>query len=150
MPDSTEQKRVRILIVEDNRADVVLVREALKDSALDFELLHLADGEQAFDYLHRRDGHAGAPRPDLVLLDLNLPKRDGWEVLNEIRANAELQCTPVVILSSSGNPADRARAARGDAALYIQKPSNLNEFLAVGKTIKAFWFQARQPSALID
>src|SRR5258708_38901501 len=103
---------VRILIVEDNRGDVLLVREALKESSLKFELTHIADGEQAFDYLQRCGVHRDADRPNLVLLDLNLPKRDGWEVLDEIRTMPDLRATPVVILSSSGNPEDRERAAR--------------------------------------
>ncbi len=145
--EDPEQKRVQILIVEDNRADVLLVKEALKESALNFELLHLGDGEQAFQYLRRCGEHANAARPDLVLLDLNLPKRDGWEVLSEIRATAELECTPVVILSSSGNPDDRDRAARGPAGMYIQKPTTLDEFMAVGKRIETFWFQVRAAAA---
>jgi len=133
---------VRILIVEDNRGDVLLVREALKESSLKFELTHIADGEQAFDYLLRRGIHRDAHRPNLVLLDLNLPKRDGWEVLDEIRTMPELRDTPVVILSSSGNPKDRERAARTPNSLYIRKPSTLDEFLAVGKVIEDFWSNA--------
>jgi chemotaxis family two-component system response regulator Rcp1 len=137
--DKPDQEAVHILIVEDNRGDVRLVREALKESSLRFELTHLADGEQAFDYLRRRGQHLNAVRPHLILLDLNLPRRDGWEILDEIRASADLQGTPVVILSSSGNPEDRERAARRHSILYIRKPSTLDEFLAVGKQIEQFW-----------
>jgi chemotaxis family two-component system response regulator Rcp1 len=133
---------VRILIVEDNRGDVLLVREALKESNLKFELTHIADGEQAFDYLQRRGVHRNADLPNLVLLDLNLPRRDGWEVLDEIRTMPDLRATPVVILSSSGNPEDRERAARTPNSLYIRKPSTLDEFLAVGKQIEDFWSNA--------
>src|SRR5260370_29524295 len=129
---------VRILIVEDNRGDVLLVREALKESNLKFELTHIADGEQAFDYLQRRGVHRNADLPNLVLLDLNLPRRDGWEVLDEIRTMPDLRSTPVVILSSSGNPEDRERAARTPNSLHIRKPSTLDEFLAVGKQIEYF------------
>jgi len=127
------------LIVEDNRGDVVLVREALNDSAMPFELTHVSDGEQALDFLHRRFPHADAARPDLVLLDLNLPKHDGWEVLSEIRSMPEFIDTPVVILSSSGNPEDRERAASTPNALHIRKPSTLDEFLAIGDQIARFW-----------
>ncbi len=130
---------IRILIVEDNRGDVLLVREALKDSAMPFELIHLVDGEQALDFLHRRSPYADAARPDLVLLDLNLPKRDGWEVLTEMRSVSEFFDTPVVILSSSGNPEDRDRAEKTHKAIHIQKPSTLDEFMAVGGQIARFW-----------
>ena len=124
---------VQIFIVEDNLGDVLLVREALKESSLQFELRHAADGEEAIQVLSR--DHI---QPDLVLLDINLPKRDGWEVLHEIRANPQTKSVPVVVLSSSGSPEDRARACRNLPSMYIQKPSNLEDFLAVGKTIEGF------------
>jgi two-component system response regulator len=139
MLDKPYKNVVRILIVEDNRGDALLVREALEESNLRFELTHIADGEKAFDYLRRRGEHLNADRPHLVLLDLNLPKRDGWEVLDEIRGSPELESTPVIILSSSGNPEDRERAGRTPNSLYIRKPSTLDEFLAVGKQIENFW-----------
>ena len=134
---------LQILIVEDNRGDVLLVREALRESSLQFELNHVADGEEAVEYIHRTGGHAGAGRPDLVLLDLNLPKRDGWDVLNEIRSEPDLRTTPVVILSSSGSPDDIRRAESGSHSIYIRKPSNLEDFLAIGKRIEHFWVSAR-------
>jgi len=130
-PVATEP--VHIFIVEDNLGDVLLVREALKESSLQFELRHAADGEEAIQALS--NDHI---RPDLVLLDINLPKRDGWEVLDEIRANPDTRDVPVVVLSSSGSPEDRARASRNLPSMYIQKPSNLEDFLAVGKTIEEF------------
>jgi len=142
MPD---HEAVRILIVEDNRGDVLLVREALKESSLSFELTHIADGEQAFDYLQRRGEYANAVRPQLVLLDLNLPKRDGWEVLDEIRSTPDFAATPVIILSSSGNPDDRDRATRLPGSLYLRKPSTLDEFLALGKQIALFWSESGKP-----
>ena len=132
-----------ILIVEDNRGDVLLVKEALKESSLQFELNHVADGEEAVQYIHRTGCHSGARRPDLVLLDLNLPKRDGWEVLGEIRAKPELRTTPVVILSSSASPDDIRRAEAGSHSIYIRKPSSLEEFLAIGKRIEHFWTSDR-------
>ena len=134
---------IRILIVEDNRGDVLLVKEALKESSLHFELSHVADGEEAVQYIHRTGSHASAKSPDLVLLDLNLPKRDGWEVLGEIRSQPELRTTPVVILSSSASPEDIRRAESGNHSIYIRKPSNLEEFLAIGKRIEHFWISGR-------
>jgi CheY-like chemotaxis protein len=124
---------VQIFIVEDNLGDVLLVREALKESSLQFEMRHAADGEEAIQAIHR-----DRIRPDLVLLDINLPKRDGWEVLTELRSNPDTRAVPVVVLSSSGAPEDRDRASRNLPSLYIQKPSNLEDFLAVGKTIEDF------------
>ena len=135
----TQSETVRILIVEDNRGDALLVREALRQSNLKFELIHILDGEKAFEFLQRRGEHSNARPPQLVLLDLNLPKRDGWEVLEEIRGAPDLAATPVIILSSSGNPADRERASRTPNSMYIRKPSTLDEFMAVGKQIEIFW-----------
>lgn len=124
---------VRIFIVEDNLGDVLLVREALKESSLRFELHHACDGEEAIQAIRKEEVH-----PDLVLLDINLPRRDGWEVLTEIRSNPEMKHIPIVVLSSSGSPEDRERASRSVPSMYIQKPSNLDDFLAVGKTIEGF------------
>ncbi len=130
---STANSAVQIFIVEDNLGDVLLVREALKESSMPFELQHAADGEEAIQALIK-----DRIKPDLVLLDINLPKRDGWEVLHEIRSNPETRSVPVVVLSSSGSPEDRDRASRNLPSMYIQKPSNLDDFLAVGETIRNF------------
>jgi CheY-like chemotaxis protein len=138
MAESLQRNTIRILIVEDNRGDVVLVREAFKETGIDFELTHMADGEQALRYLHRVAGGAEAERPDVVLLDLNLPKRDGWELLDAIRRSPALASTPVVILSSSGNPEDAERAARTPLSIYIRKPCTLDEFLDIGRQIEEF------------
>jgi two-component system, chemotaxis family, response regulator Rcp1 len=133
MSSLVSAKTVQIFIVEDNFGDVLLVREALKESSLRFELQHAADGEEAIQAITK-----DRIKPDLVLLDINLPKRDGWEVLDELRSNAETRNVPVVVLSSSGSPEDRDRASRNVPSIYIQKPTNLDDFLAVGKTIEAF------------
>ncbi len=138
IPDPAVSRTFQILIVEDNRGDVLLVKEALAESSLEFELIHLIDGEQAFDYLHRTGNYSTAPMPDLVLLDLNLPKHDGWEVLAEIRSLPGMHLTPVVILSSSGNPEDCERASRTPRSKYIRKPSTLDEFMTIGKEIERF------------
>ena len=133
MSSSLPDDPVEIYIVEDNLGDVLLVREALKESSLRFELKHAADGEEAIQAISKNRIH-----PDLVLLDINLPKRDGWEVLSELRANTDTRNVPVVVLSSSGSPEDRDRALRNVPSMYIQKPSNLEDFLAVGRTIEGF------------
>ena len=129
----------RILIVEDNRGDVLLVEVALREAGLRFELIHMADGEKAIDYLRKLTNGNGGSSLDLVLLDLNLPKRDGWEVLEELRSVPMEHPVPVVILSSSNAPHDIARAERLGVLKYIRKPSTLDEFLAIGQKIKQFW-----------
>jgi two-component system, chemotaxis family, response regulator Rcp1 len=128
-----------ILIVEDNRGDVLLVEVALREAGLQFELIHMADGEKAVDYLLTLgNGHSGQSL-DLVLLDLNLPKRDGWEVLETLRSVPLQQPVPVMILSSSSAPHDMARAERLGVSKYIRKPSTLDEYLAIGQVVKQFW-----------
>jgi chemotaxis family two-component system response regulator Rcp1 len=136
---------MNILIVEDNEGDVLLVKEALRETGIEFRLKHLADGEQALIYLNSRVRNSDSAAPDLVLLDLNLPKRDGWEVLQVLRRSPDLTRTPVVILSSSNAPDDLKRAASVDSVIYIRKPTNLDDFLAIGKRIEAFWLSC-QPS----
>jgi chemotaxis family two-component system response regulator Rcp1 len=129
----------RILIVEDNRGDVLLVDVALREAGLRFELIHLADGEKALNYLGRLTKGRDGASLDLVLLDLNLPKRDGWEVLEALRLVPLKHPVPVMILSSSNSPHDIARAERLGVSKYIRKPSTLDEFLAIGQTVKQIW-----------
>ncbi len=129
----------RILIVEDNRGDVLLVEVALREAGLQFELIHIADGEKAIDYLRKLANGSGGRSLDLVLLDLNLPKRDGWEVLEELRSVPAEHSVPVVILSSSSAPQDLARAERLGVLKYIRKPSTLDEFMAIGQKLKQLW-----------
>jgi len=129
----------RILIVEDNRGDVLLVEVALREAGLQFELIHLADGEKAVDYLLKLGNGHGGSSIDLVLLDLNLPKRDGWEVLETLRSVTLKHPVPVMILSSSSAPHDIAHAERLGVSKYIRKPSTLDEYLAIGQAIKELW-----------
>jgi CheY-like chemotaxis protein len=128
----------RILIVEDNRGDVLLVEVALRESGLPFQLIHMEDGQKAIDYL-RKLNIGGGTSLDLVLLDLNLPKRDGWEVLEELRSISMDHPVPVMILSSSSAPNDIARAERLGVSKYIRKPSTLDEFIAIGQKVKQLW-----------
>ncbi len=136
---------LKILIVEDNEGDVLLVKEALREHSIEFDIKHLSDGEQALAYLSNRVRFSGSNVPDLVLLDLNLPKRDGWEVLQVLRRSPDLNRTPVIILSSSNAPEDVQRAAGLESLIYIRKPTNLEDFLAIGKRIETFWLSC-QPS----
>lgn len=117
---------IRIFLAEDNPADVFLIREALRQHAIQFELIVAEDGEQALAILGRKE------RFDIVLLDLNMPKRGGSEVLELLQG----MNTPVVILTSSDSPADRTEAMRLGVTRYIRKPTGLDEFLAIGGTIK--------------
>ena len=136
---SHDWQPIDILLVEDNPGDVDLTKEALAGAKV-LNRLHVAeDGEQALDFLFRRGPYADAPRPDLILLDLNLPKKDGREVLKDIRANEDLTEIPVVILTTSEADEDVARAYRLHANCYITKPVNFTQFLKVIQAIEDFW-----------
>ena len=126
------------LIIEDNDADVLLVREALKRSGMHFQLTHALDGEQAMRWLRSVGEKSTFTHPDLIILDLNIPKLDGWEVLREMRRIGDFERTPVVILSSSTNPEDQARAEKLPAVIYIRKPSTIDDFMSVGREIRRF------------
>jgi CheY-like chemotaxis protein len=130
---------MRIFLAEDNPADVYLLREALGvDQDTQLELLVVQDGEEALDFVYRRGKFASLPNPDLVVLDLNLPKSDGNDVLKAIRETDEFRDVPVVILTSSDSPKDRDAAERLGANGYITKPSDLDEFLSLGDQLRAF------------
>ncbi len=130
---------VEILLVEDNPADVQLTVEALRDAKVHNNLHVASDGEEALAFLRRRNGYAEAPRPDLVLLDLNLPRKSGREVLAEVKADPDLRRIPVIILSTSSNDDDVASAYDLAANCYVTKPVDLDEFLGVVRAIDSFW-----------
>jgi len=132
---------IEILLVEDNAADVRLTREALKDAKVRNQLHVAADGVEAMAFLRREGRHAGAPRPDLVLLDLNLPKKDGREVLEEIKQDPGLQNIPVVILTTSQAEEDVLRSYQLRANAYVTKPVDLEQFLEVVRSIESFWLE---------
>jgi len=137
--NSNGWKPIDILLVEDNPGDVELTREALEDHKL-CTCLHVADdGAKAIDFLHRKGAYADAPRPDVILLDLNLPKKDGREVLEEIKSDPGLASIPVVILTTSESEEDVLRSYQLHANCYITKPVNLAQFLQVVKSIEDFW-----------
>jgi two-component system, chemotaxis family, response regulator Rcp1 len=129
-----------LLIVDDNPADVSLAREALIACAYRGKVTSVGDGAEAWALLTRRGDYANATRPDLVLLDLNLPKRDGLSVLTAMKANQELRRIPVVIFSTSQLGRDVTRSYELGANCYVSKPGNLREFFSMMRTIEGFWF----------
>jgi two-component system, chemotaxis family, response regulator Rcp1 len=135
-----ESRPVEILLVEDNPGDVRLTREALKEGKVRNNLHVAQDGVEALAFLRREGKHAEAVRPDLILLDLNLPRKDGREVLEEIKADPQLRPIPVVILTSSQAEQDIVRAYDLHANCYVSKPVDLDQFITVVKSIEDFWF----------
>jgi len=134
-----ESKPIEILLVEDNAGDARLAREALRDAKVRNNLTWLSDGEEALAFLRRQGKYSNAPRPDLILLDLNLPRKDGREVLSEIKADDHFKRIPVVILTTSQAEEDILKAYHLNANCYIPKPVDLERFLTVVKTIEDFW-----------
>ena len=130
---------VEILLVEDNPADVRLTREALSSDHLWNHLNTAKDGVEAMAYLRREGKFAAAPRPDLILLDLNLPKKDGREVLAEIKADPNLKLIPIVVLTLSAGEEDLLKTYGLHANCYIEKPVDLRQFVKVMKSIENFW-----------
>ncbi len=132
-------KTVEILMVEDNQGDADLTREGLDRSKISNRLHVVEDGEKAMAFLRRQGTYAEAPRPDLILLDLNLPRKDGREVLAEIKSDDNLKRIPVVILTSSRAEEDIVKSYNLHANCYISKPIELKQFLDVVKSIENFW-----------
>jgi two-component system, chemotaxis family, response regulator Rcp1 len=130
---------IEVLLIEDSAGDVRLTREAFKDAKVHVNLYVAEDGVEAMAFLKREGRHAEAPRPDLILLDLNLPKKDGREVLREIKEDPTLGVIPVVILTTSASEADILRTYQLHANCYITKPVGLDGFLRVVKSIDSFW-----------
>jgi chemotaxis family two-component system response regulator Rcp1 len=130
---------IEILLVEDNPGDVRLTLEALKDGKVLNRLHVVEDGVAALDFLYRRDPYSGAPRPDLVLLDLNLPRRNGREILAQIKTDDALKTIPVVILTSSQADEDIVRAYELHANCYISKPVGFEQFTDIVRSIESFW-----------
>ncbi len=131
---------IEILLVEDNPGDVRLTQEVLRDGKLHNNLHVAEDGIEALEFLRRVGSYADAPRPDLVLLDLNLPKKDGREVLAEIKADSNLKRIPVVVLTTSKAEEDVFKAYDLHANCYITKPVDLDQFITVVRSIEEFWF----------
>ncbi|MBN1669943.1 MAG: response regulator [Kiritimatiellae bacterium] len=135
-----DTRPIEILLVEDNPGDVRLTKETLKDSKVCNNLTVATDGEEALAILRRQDPYVGAQRPDIILLDLNLPKKDGREVLAEIKSDAELRSIPVVILTTSKAEEDILRTYQLHANCYVNKPVDLDQFMKIVNAIENFWF----------
>ena len=139
-------KVVDLLLVEDNPGDVRLTEEALRDAGMPVNLSVATDGVEAVDFLHRRGKYKNAPRPDLILLDLNLPKKNGPEVLSDIKSDPDLKRIPVLVMTTSSEPGDIQKAYSLNANCYITKPIQLEDFLNVVQSIENFWLKtARLP-----
>jgi len=139
MKAETRTRPVELLLVEDNPGDVRLTMEALKDGEVNHNLTVVKDGQEAIADLRRQGKYANAARPDLVLLDLNLPRKGGLEVLAEIKEDPDLKSIPVVVLTTSQAAQDVRRAYELHANCYIVKPVDLDQFMSVVQAIKSFW-----------
>jgi CheY-like chemotaxis protein len=133
------EREIEILLVEDNPGDARLTTEALKEARVRNKLTHIADGIEALAMLRQQGKYAGVQRPDLILLDLNLPRKDGREVLAEIKADDRLKRIPVVILTTSQAEEDILKAYNLNANCYVSKPVDLDQFIKVVRTINDFW-----------
>jgi two-component system response regulator len=140
MDNSVNQKVINLLLVEDNPGDVELTREALKESKMLCTLNVVRDGVAAMAYLHKEGDYEHADRPDLILLDLNLPKKNGQEVLREIKEDEGLRKIPIVILTMSEAEGDVLKAYQLHANCYITKPVDFTQFVHVVRSIDNFWF----------
>ena len=132
-------RAIEILLVEDNLGDARLTQEALREARVSNHMSLVRDGVEALAFLRREGGYASAPRPDLILLDLNLPRKDGREVLSEIKSDERLRRIPVVVLTVSQADEDILRAYNLSANCYITKPVDLEQFIKVVRSIENFW-----------
>jgi len=139
MSTQTIARPIEILLVEDNPGDVRLTQEALKEDKVHNNLHVVGDGMEALAWLRREGKYADSPRPDIILLDLNLPKKDGREVLSDIKTDVELRRIPVVVLTTSRAEEDVLKAYDFNANCYITKPVDLEQFIKVVQSIKDFW-----------
>jgi two-component system response regulator len=140
MNNGVRLKPIEILMVEDSPTDVLITEEALEQAKVRNHLHVVEDGVQAMAFLHQEDPYTQVPRPDLILLDLNLPRKDGREVLAEIKADERLKTIPVVILTTSRAEEDVLRAYGLHANCYISKPVDFTRFMEVVRAIESFWF----------
>jgi chemotaxis family two-component system response regulator Rcp1 len=139
MASKEGMEMINILLVEDNPGDVRLTQEAFKEGMITNNLHVVMDGEAAMEFLNQQGKHADAPRPDLILLDLNLPRMNGREVLAAIKADAELKRIPVVVLTTSQDETDIMESYRQFASSYIVKPVSMEKFIKVVASFKQYW-----------
>jgi two-component system, chemotaxis family, response regulator Rcp1 len=128
---------MEILLAEDNPADVYLIREALREHGVEATVRVASDGREVLDLICPERGNGEVPRLDLIILDLNLPRHDGIEILEQLRSSAKLATVPVVVLTSSDSPRDQKVANQLGATCYLRKPSSLEHFLALGEVLKS-------------
>jgi CheY-like chemotaxis protein len=136
---SDQDELVNILLVEDNPGDALLVRESMRDLKLRNRLHHVGDGDEAMRFLKRQGEHAGAARPDLILLDLNLPGMSGREVLGAIKNDPALDVIPIVVMTSSSAERDIVESYEIGANCYVTKPLDLDQFMHVVQSVECFW-----------
>lgn len=139
-------KKLKILLVEDELDDIKLTQRALERSSVKSELFVVRDGQEALDFLYRRGSHGEAPRPDLIFLDLKLPKVNGHEVLAKIKQDERLRRIPVIVLTVSRSEEDMVRAFDSGASGYIHKPASSSEFIKVVNTVRDYWEISELPS----
>jgi len=144
MDSASLLRPIDILLVEDSPADVRLTQEAFKEAKVRNHLWVVRDGEEATDFLFRRNGHEQSPRPDLILLDLNLPRKDGRQVLKEIKDHPDLRRIPVVVLTTSRDEMDVLKAYQLHANCYITKPVDFDRFMDVIRHVEGFWLTVVQ------
>jgi CheY-like chemotaxis protein len=142
------RERIHILLVEDNSADVYLFQKALETAELDFELTVIGDGAEALSFIQGEGKYAGSALPDLAVVDLNLPKNDGIQILRAIRQNERFANVPVVVTSSSPSPPLQLKSEQLNVSRYIQKPPDLEDFLQIGVVLRDLLLQSKaRPSS---
>ncbi|MFC6823525.1 response regulator [Halopelagius fulvigenes] len=139
--ETNDGEPIEVLLIEDNPGDVRLTKEAFKEGQVGTTLHVAADGVEALDFLYRREEYADAPRPDIILLDLNLPRKDGEEVLEEIQNDTDLSRIPVIVLTSSKTTEDITKFYELQANAYLVKPVEPDEFVELARALEEFWFR---------
>jgi len=139
IPDTGDISPIQILLVEDSPGDINLTIEALRGARVANQLSIVRDGEEAMAFLRQEESYENVPRPDLILLDLNLPKKDGREVLTDIKGDPDLEMIPVIIMTTSAAQDDIVSSYRHHAASFVTKPVDFSEFLEAVRSIEGFW-----------
>ncbi len=137
---NSSPEKLEVLLVEDNPGDVRLIVETLKEGRREYNITVVKDGEEALSYLKKQGQFASAKRPDIILLDLKLPKKSGLEVLKEAKSSEDLKAIPIIVLTSSSAEDDMANAYKNHANCYITKPIDLDKFVVTIQSIEDFWF----------
>jgi chemotaxis family two-component system response regulator Rcp1 len=148
MKNGLKQRPVEILLVEDNPGDVTLLRETIKKSRFPVHLNVVNDGEEAIHYLRHQAPYVSTPRPDFILLDLNLPRRDGFEVAEEVKRSSKLSGIPTLVLTSSNNEADRWKACQYHMDAYLLKPQEWSQYGVLLKYLEENWMREVRPDIL--